>query len=196
MALANRRKSLYNASKLTNIKGKKRGLVIVCCILVTTIFLCLFTTFGFSIVRISGDSMLPTLHHDEWVVISKYDTWLRSASINYERGDIVYFHYPSSKKRTRFIYTGFSDDLLLAKRVLAVAGESIKIEKGHVFINGEPLAEPYIENLGGFSMPEKHVLEGQVFVLGDNRIPLGSVDSRHFGAILERSILGRVWPLT
>ena len=157
------------------------------------VILYLFTTFGFSITRIAGDSMLPNLHHGEWVVISKYEPWLKV--LNYKRGDIIYFHHPSDKKRLWFIPVELSNTVVLTKRILALAGETIKIEKGQVFINNEPLEESYLKGIGGFSMSEKRILKDQIFAMGDNRMPLGSIDSRHFGTIAKGDILGRVWSL-
>ncbi len=176
------------------LKSYRLSVVFYFLAIITSLYL--FTTFGFSIIRISGNSMSPNLQHSDWVVISKYEPWLKVLGINYKRGDIVYFYQPSPKKRVRFIPIDFSNDLLLTKRVVALAGENIKIKKGQVFINGELLKELYLESLGSFSMTEKYVPENQIFVMGDNRKSLGSIDSRHFGTINQSSILGRVWPLS
>ncbi len=159
------------------------------------VILYLFTTFGFGIIRIAGDSMLPNLHHGEWVVISKYEPWFKVLNINYKRGDIVYFYHPNAKKRLWFIPVEFSNTVVLTKRILAFAGETIKIEKGQVFINNEPLEESYLKGIGSFSMPEKRIPKDQIFAMGDNRMPLGSIDSRHFGTIAKGDILGRAWSL-
>lgn len=90
-----------------------------------------------------------------------------------------------------------SPDSALIKRIIAVGGETIEIRSNRVFIDGEPLVEPYLKegsfmpDYGPFTVPE-----GQVFLMGDNRS--SSSDSRAFGPVDEDEIVGRafvrVWP--
>lgn len=139
--------------------------------------------------------MLPSLYNNEWVIVSKYEHWFQSL-INYNRGDIVYFYHP--KHNHRFIpinFSNFGNKLLLTKRIIALEKERIHIVKGQVYIDDHLLEEPYLEILGNFSMPETQVPKKHFFVIGDNRLPLGSIDSRHFGPIAKTNILGRVWSL-
>ncbi len=107
------------------------------------------------------------------------------------RHDVVVFKYPMEPERD-FI-----------KRVIALPGESIRISKKRVYIDGEPLDEPlayYAEppghpDISAFfdsrrdDMPETVVPEGHYFVMGDNRD--NSHDSRFWGALPRDLIKGR-----
>ena len=87
------------------------------------------------------------------------------------------------------------DDLI--KRVMALPGETIEIRDNTVFINGNPIDEPYLSP--GVIMADfgpQTIPDGTVFVMGDNRS--SSHDSRKFNAISQSSIVGRafvlLWP--
>ena len=81
-----------------------------------------------------------------------------------ERGDVLVFRYPRDPSRD-FI-----------KRVIAVAGDTIEIKDGRVFLNGQLQNEPYILEKTRSSYSLATVPEGTVFVMGDNRN--NSEDSR------------------
>lgn len=141
-------------------------------VLVATLFL--------PILQISGDSMSPSLEHDEIVILLK--------SKNFDRGDIVGFYYQGK---------------ILLKRVIALPGDEVAIDdEGNVYVNGEILEEPYIseKSLGDCDIEFPYTVpETSYFVLGDQRI--NSVDSRNsnIGAVSNEDIIGkvfiRVWPL-
>jgi signal peptidase I len=160
-------------------------------------------TFGVNTVGISGSSMHPTLHDGERAFVPKYETWLHRFGIgSFERGDIVYFRPPISVGTTpRLPVLGIPYQPFYIKRVVATSGEHVRIENGVIYVDGQPLHESYLEGtwLGSTSYPETLVPEGHVFVLGDNRGPFGSVDSRRFGPISVNAIAGRatavIWPL-
>ena len=87
----------------------------------------------------------------------------------------------------------------LIKRVIAVPGDKVDIDKGYLYINDSLVEEAYIKGMtfkDELSMPVT-VPEGKVFVMGDNRE--SSVDSRRFGLVDYKSIEGKVvfrmWPL-
>lgn len=132
------------------------------------------------VLRVTGTSMTPTLVNDELVICSK-----RS---NFQSGDVVAFYF---------------NNKILLKRVIGVAGDIIDIkEDGTVYVNGEKLEEPYVNELAfgecDLDLPYQ-VPESRVFVMGDHRST--SVDSRSsvVGCIAEEYIVGkvilRVWPL-
>lgn len=144
-------------------------------------------TFVFQQYVIDGPSMRPTLQPGDRVLLNKLS--YRAHDVN--RGDVVVFDRVQGTRH---------DDLI--KRVIALEGETIRIENCAVFIDGEELAEPYLADdvragrCGTSSMAPLTVPDGQVFVLGDNRPE--SSDSRAFGPIDTDKIRGRafvvLWP--
>lgn len=136
--------------------------------------------FFFRTVGVSGTSMYPTLDNADRIILSAFD-------FNVEPGQIVVTCQPS---RYRYI------ESTLVKRVIATAGQTVDIdfEKGIVYVDGEALVEPYINQptyeQEDFTAPVT-VPEGYVFVMGDNRN--ASTDSRdaRVGLIREEYILGK-----
>lgn len=140
----------------------------------------LVATLLLPVLRIYGSSMTPSLYEGDIVVSVK--------GMDFDRGDIISFYY---------------NNKVLVKRVIAFEGEWVNIdEDGNVFINGEPLDEPYVEEkaLGecDIKLPYQ-VPDGRVFVIGDHRAT--SVDSRTttVGCVAEEQVVGRivyrVWPM-
>lgn len=150
-------------------------------VMALVVLILLFTFVG-RIITVDGDSMLPTLH-DRDVML------LRSIGYTPEQGDIVvltkdFLHY---------------EDQPIVKRVIAVGGQTVRIDysESKVYVDGVALDEPYINEaimykLSSDSIDELTVPEGSVFVLGDNRN--NSSDSRvaGLGAIDNRYILGEM----
>lgn len=102
--------------------------------------------------------------------------WSYSFDNKPKRGDVIIFKYPDDTSKN------------YVKRVIGLPGESIKVEDGIVFINNEPLDEPYVvfkdkdgntvKRDGRADFEEVTVPEGNYFVLGDNRY--NSKDSRYW----------------
>lgn len=142
-------------------------------VLVTTLFL--------PILQISGDSMSPTLEHDEIVILLK--------TKKFDRGDLLGFYFQGK---------------ILLKRVVALPEDEVAIDaEGNVYVNGEILEEPYVtdKGLGDCDLEFPYKVPGtSYFVLGDRRS--NSVDSRNsvIGSISRDDIIGkvflRVWPLS
>ena len=88
------------------------------------------------------------------------------------------------------------DDLI--KRVVALPGETVEGRGGKVYVNGAPLDEPYVEPLchGTGEFAKVTVPAGTLWMMGDNRC--NSSDSRVFGPIDEKLVVGRAfviaWP--
>ena len=77
------------------------------------------------------------------------------------------------------------------KRVIGIPGDKVAIVNGVVWVNQEPLREEYLIHQDMFNMDERILTETNYFVLGDNRT--GSNDSRAWGPVPEKNILGKVW---
>jgi signal peptidase I len=125
--------------------------------------------------QVLGQSMEPTLHNTDRVVVEKLTYGLLHGP---RRGDIVVIDPPTE------------EDLLI-KRVLGLEGETIEVRGGQVYINGELLAEEWTVRLGGGSYGPLTIPPGHVFVLGDNRG--ASNDSRAFGPVAVEFLVGRAW---
>src|SRR5690625_3443860 len=142
--------------------------------------------------------MSPTLHDGERVLIPRYETWLHRMGVgSFAPGDVVYF--PSPEQEEGAVCPLFCTYLI--KRIVAVEGDLVEIRRGQLLVNAEPVSEPYLGPAwrAAINLPPTLVPEEHVFVLGDNRRPYGSFDSRAFGPIPESSIQGRarmvIWPL-
>ncbi len=125
--------------------------------------------------RVYGQSMEPSLHTDQRLVVEKL-------SYNFHephRGDIVILRVPQAGSG------------LLIKRVIGLPGEKMEIKGGKVYINEQPLEEPYLSSQSQRDMRAIVVPPEHVFVLGDNRN--FSNDSRSFGPVALDNILGRAW---
>lgn len=132
----------------------------------------------FRVIGVEGISMMPTLHDGDWVAVS-------GLSVNIERGDIVIITQPWER------------NVPIVKRVIAKGGDTVDIDflLGEVYVNGEKLSEPYIDEPTTLRYDVEFPLtvpDGEVFVMGDNRGD--SLDSRSskIGCIDERYILGKV----
>ncbi len=129
--------------------------------------------------QVSGQSMEPTLHTDDRVLIEKISYHFHPP----RRGDIVVIHV-----ETR--------DHPLIKRIVGLPGETISIHDGRVYINGKPLQEEYMHGPTTGYLPPTRIPLMHYFVLGDNR--QASSDSRYFGPVAREDIIGRAffryWP--
>jgi signal peptidase I len=132
---------------------------------------------------VSGKSMEPNFHNGDYLIVNE---------INYkfsdpERGDVIIFHYP--KRQTEFFI----------KRIIGLPGEKIEIKNNRITVYNS-------DHPSGFTLDESeyiplstltagnYVIElknDEYFVLGDNR--MASADSRLWGPLEERFIVGRAW---
>lgn len=172
-------------SENMNEKKEKGGLVYTCFDVVSIIStaivaVALVFIFFFRTVGVVGDSMYPTLHNTNRIILSA--SYGEPAN-----GDIVVTCQPSKSPLIPDV---------LVKRVIATEGQTVDIDfiNGIVYVDGVALDEPYINELThdreSFSGPVT-VPEGHVFVMGDNRNR--STDSRddRVGYIREEYILGK-----
>ncbi len=142
----------------------------------------LIVTFVAQITVVNGSSMEKTLHDGDRLIIEKISPKIG----NIKRGDIVTIDDPIKlNKVTRPII----------KRVIGVEGDHVEISDGKVFVNGEELKEEYISGDTTLEVNEKYsdvkVEEGCIYVLGDNRLPYKSQDSRTLGTESMEYVTGK-----
>ena len=134
--------------------------------------------FNLSVVR--GSSMAPGIHDGDRILVGQWSYLLSDV----QRGDVVVMRYPVDPR------------LDYIKRVIGLPGDEIRMSGGSVFVNGERLDEPYVDQLDTDVHFFTKVRDGHFFVLGDNR-PHSS-DSREFGQVPRELLKGRVdvrvWP--
>jgi signal peptidase I len=135
-------------------------------------------------VKVEGTSMLPELKDQERIFVNKFVYRFEKIS----RRDIVVFWYPRDPSKS-FI-----------KRIIGLPGDTVEIRSGMVYVNGEPLDEPYLvpEFADKRTMNPRYVDPGYYFAMGDDR--KYSSDSRVWGLVPEKYIYGkavfRYWPVS
>lgn len=127
---------------------------------------------------VSGESMFPTFHNGEYLIIDELSYFMRSP----DRGEVIVFHYPLQHNR------------YLIKRIIGLPNETVKINNGIVTIKNnveeKVLSEPYI-NEKFYTDGTYTLKENEYFVMGDNRNR--SSDSRTWGILLKEDIVGRAY---
>ena len=182
-------------------------------ILAAVIFALFARTFLFQAYEVPTGSMEKSVLTGDRLLVNKFVFAEHSASATtllgrllparpLRRGDVVVFRFPEDPRRD-FI-----------KRVVALPGETVAIRDKRVFVDGEPLSEPYAFHADDATwpddpaiadvrrlrdqLPEVRVPEGTYFVLGDNRDD--SNDSRFWGPVSDALIEGRAlfvyWSVT
>jgi signal peptidase I len=142
----------------------------------------LIITFLYQPVRVEGTSMQPELRDQDRLFINKFAYRFENIS----RGDVVVFHYPRDLEKSYI------------KRVIALPGDTLRIDDGRVYVNGQRIEESYVPRRyrDGRSMPEIVIPQGDYFVMGDHRSI--SSDSRDFGPVDRQLIYGKAafiyWP--
>lgn len=149
----------------------------------------------FTPIVVDGESMMPTLKNGDRMIVNKIGYKIGEP----DRFDIVVFHAPEGKD--------------YIKRVIGLPGDHVEYKDDQLYINGEPIDEPYLDEYKSqitegtltqdFTLEEidpnlEVVPEGYVFVMGDNR--RYSKDSRHIGVVSLDEIIGNTsvvfWPLS
>jgi signal peptidase I len=140
--------------------------------------------------RVDGESMLPNLDDGEMLLVNRnaYQYYDIGGNRYYpfdppERGDVIVFDPPTGS------------DKPYIKRIIGLPGEEVTFGDGHVFIDGQPLAEDYIQDRTRCGARSDNcdvvVPEGYVYVLGDHRS--NSSDSRVFGPVPVGNVVGKAW---
>lgn len=153
-------------------------------IVIAVVLALIIRNFVFTVVRVDGQSMEPTLWHNDRMIVWRL-------GFEPKCGDIVIFNPPGYKK-----------DVYWVKRVIATEEQHVEIDyaSNSVYVDGEKIDEQYLgevmENMG--TLTQIDVPEGCIFVLGDNRNH--STDGRVIGPIGVDSVVGgavlRFWPIT
>jgi signal peptidase I len=182
-------------------------------LLATVVIAIFIVTFAVQAFQIPSESMEDTLLIGDYLLVDKLrygggslgDSFMPYRRIH--RGDIIVFKYPVDPKQ-HFV-----------KRVIAIPGDHLRLQNRRVYVNGNPLAEPYVRYTGRMSEPFRDdfpqlnivppgleggwwlqmkklveddqliVPEGNYFVMGDNRDD--SLDSRYWGFVPRENIIGR-----
>ena len=172
-------------------------------LLIAVIFVNFARIFVFQAFKIPTGSMEDNLKVGDHIIVNKFIYGPRGESLlsglvpqrEVERGDIVVFRYP------------LQPDTDFVKRVVGLPGETLEIREKKVFIDGVPLAEPYVlyddpqTYPSGQFLPEPYrsrdhygpfrIPAGEYFAMGDNRDR--SSDSRYWGTVPRSLIKGRAF---
>lgn len=168
----------------------------ICIAVLLALFIRTFVVQAF---KIPSGSMLPTLLIGDHLLVNKFMYGVRMPFTGKllipfnepERGDVVVFRFPKDR----------SVDYI--KRVIGTPGDTVEIREKKVYINGEPIEDPYAhistpsllnanasprDNFGPVLVPDD-----RIFVMGDNRD--NSYDSRFWGFVDQKDILGKAFIL-
>ena len=201
----------------------KDALEWVYCIIIAVVLALLFRYYVGTPTIVQQVSMFPTLQQDQRLWLNR---WGRTTKKLPERGEIITFEAPSKKSYSqsevdesnpiakyenqstgifgKFVYYVLEmGKESYIKRTVALPGEHVQIKEGKVFIDGEELEEPYLQDgietdILGAGFDDFIVPENCVFAMGDNRNH--STDCRAFGCIplekIESKVAIRIWPLS
>lgn len=175
-------------------------------LLISLALMTLTGIYVFQTTKVVGLSMYPTLQDSQVVYVLKLK---HTFSQTPDRGQIVIVDSRTDRKRSfadefldsplgQFFHasknqqtsdTSGNDHHLWIKRVIGLPGEEVVIKDNHVYLNGEQLEEPYVNETMFTPVEKKWVIpQGYVFVMGDNRNH--SKDSREIGVVPINHILG------
>lgn len=168
---------------------------------VTLVIVLLVRTYLFTLVRVSGPSMMPNLQDKEFVILSKIS--------KYKRGDVIVFDARQEDPRFN------SNDKDYVKRIIGVPGDTVSYKNSNLYVNGKVVNQNYIgidERTQGTEMSfgsewslktlsatdlwqkkDQHhtkVPAGEYFVMGDHRSV--SNDGRYFGFVDAKHVTGKV----
>ena len=197
-----------DSNQESNLKNKTQFSTMPILVWALVFLLVVARIFVFQPVEVNGNSMLPTTHNGARWIVEEI-----SAKIDpkYQRGQVIVYCAETKNCDKDNVFARFSLTYYI-KRVIGLPGESIEIKNSKTIIyndqypQGVVLSEDYVsqsvkaglESTTQYDRPIKKIPEGSYFIMGDNRVD--SSDSRDFGPVSEKALLGKVWvqfwPLT
>lgn len=169
----------------TEIKNKKiLGEIIdwALHIIIAVVIGLLIVKYVAQITIVNKTSMLPTLQDGNVLIVEKISQKLGKL----HRGDIVTIND---------IVVGEKKEIIV-KRIIALENDTVEIKDGKVYVNDKELKENYINGNTTLEVNPQYskliVPKGYIYVLGDNRLPGQSLDSRTFGPVKVKQVRGKV----
>ena len=185
-------KNLYARYKVLKEKGG-RLYEFASSIVLAYVLVLVLTNFIVYPVHVDGTSMYPTLRNADY----GFSNLLTYRSQGIQRFDVVIVYYDPLGE-------------YLIKRAIGLPGETIQYKNDVLYINNQPVDESYLDTL--YAQQYKAIgepytadfgpiliKEDEIFVMGDNRLPGGSTDSRIFGPMKIANVKSKdvyvLWPL-
>ena len=145
--------------------------------------------FVFQAYHVDGSSMTPTLHTADYMIVSKVENTIAKVT-----------HKPYIPRRHQVVVFSYPNDpsLIFIKRVTALPGERVVVKDGVITIYNSEHPDGFSPDDDSFERSATYtegdldeiVPEGSIFVVGDNRLPSGSFDSREWGMLPSSNIIG------
>ena len=157
-------------------------------ILICVIFVIFSRAFVFQQSKIPSGSMEDTLLVGDYIMVNRFIYAPTSLGLErallpikpIQRGDIVVFKQPNEP------------EIDYIKRVVGIPGDTVEVRRGYLFVNGDPIPEPYVNEAYRINATYQHpvkVKPGHYFVMGDHRN--SSSDSRVWGQVPRELVKGR-----
>ncbi|MGF7535761.1 signal peptidase I [Bacillus mexicanus] len=164
---------MTSSKNKTDISFKKWSLKVMRDFMIIIGFILIIKIFLFDFGFVDGESMEPTLHDGDLLLIKKWD---------------INFKIKDKSKGLKFydevvlkdvVFESKKQPIDIVKRVIGLPGDHIEIRNGLVYRNHKLIEEPSIKEKAMQVNQTFDIKEGQIFVMGDNRN--NSTDSRHIG---------------
>ncbi len=167
-------------------------------LLVALIIAFLVRSYIFEPVRVDGDSMYPTLHHGEFMYVSKLDYGTSFFGIPFTGigsyvplggepalFDVVVCNYPDRLNDN-------GSRLNFVKRVVGLPGDTVEIRSGYLYVNGVRYEEKFLHERMNRDFGPYTVPEGHYFLMGDNRNDSNDSRNAAVGPVSRDMIVGKV----